>query len=86
MFLALAALVAVVAVVAVVMMVRGGGKSPDKKGPTESGGTQGSSSPSLTIPSELPSELPSSLPSDLRSILPSDLQSLLPTLANGAVP
>ncbi|MGW1503168.1 hypothetical protein ACWCQW_32205 [Streptomyces mirabilis] len=71
------------AVVVVVLMARGGSDTPDKKGSTESGGTRGSSSPSLSIPSELPSELPSSLPSelpsDLRSILPSDLQSLLPT-------
>ncbi|QIY76787.2 hypothetical protein HEP84_10230 [Streptomyces sp. RLB1-33] len=82
------------AVVAVVLVVRGGSNTPDKKGPTESGGTQGSSSPSLSIPSELPSSLPSvlpsslpsELPSDLRSILPSDLRSLLPTLGNGALP
>ncbi|WP_405889072.1 hypothetical protein OG762_41720 [Streptomyces sp. NBC_01136] len=85
----LAAVVAVGAVVAVVLMA-GSGNSPDKKGPTETSSTLGSPSPSLSIPSELPSKLPSSLPSELpsglRSILPSDLQSLIPTLADGAVP
>ncbi|MET8410427.1 hypothetical protein ABZV34_20410 [Streptomyces sp. NPDC005195] len=91
----LVAVVVLAAVVAVILSAGGGSDKPDRKGPTESGsGTKNSPSPSLSLPSELPSELPSALPSEfpselpsgLLSDLPSGLQSLVPHLANDEVP
>ncbi|MFE5136909.1 hypothetical protein ACFRDV_04425 [Streptomyces fagopyri] len=90
---------ALAAVVVVILLAGGGSDKHDKKGPAEnSGGTKRSPSPSLRIPSELPSalpselpsglpsELPSGLPSGLLSDLPSGLQSLVPDLADDEVP
>ncbi|MCX4231314.1 hypothetical protein [Streptomyces ortus] len=68
---------------AVALVVTSGDGSSDKKSPTESSSTKGRlPSPSLSIPSQLPSELPSSLPSEL----PSGVESLLPSLASDEVP
>ncbi|MFH8466995.1 hypothetical protein [Streptomyces sp. NPDC017991] len=61
--------------------------SSDKKPPTERSSTKDRSpSPSLSVPSRLPSELPSSLPSGVPSELPSGVESLLPSLASDEVP
>ncbi|WP_229702531.1 hypothetical protein [Streptomyces albiflavescens] len=87
----LTVIVAVGAIVAVAVVAFGGDGKQDKKSPTES--TRRSPSPSLSIPSELPSlpsEVPSvvpTLPSEVPSgVVPSDLESLFPTLANDEVP
>ncbi|MFJ5273269.1 hypothetical protein [Streptomyces sp. NPDC088358] len=95
----LVAVVALGAVVAVILWAGVGSDKPDKKGPTESsGGTKSAPTPSLSIPSELPSalpselpsglpsEFPSELPSGLLSDLPSGLESLVPNLADDEVP
>ncbi len=75
-------------VVAVVLMVTRGDDSPDKKSPSESSRSTGSRpTPTLSIPSEVPTNLPSELPSDIRTRLPSDfptsLPNDLPTLPTG---
>ncbi|MFD0305298.1 hypothetical protein [Streptomyces sp. NPDC127119] len=75
------------AVSAVALVVTSGDGSSDKKPPTESSSTKGRlPSPSLSIPSQLPTELPSSLPSGVPSELPSGVESLLPSLASDEVP
>lgn len=90
MLLVIALIVGIAVVVAVVVATTGGG-GKNKKSPA--GSTGPSPSPSLSLPSELPSlpsglptvvpSLPSSLPSGL---VPSDLRSLFPSLANDDVP
>ncbi|MEU9189676.1 hypothetical protein AB0D14_35065 [Streptomyces sp. NPDC048484] len=81
--LLLAAIVVVGAVSAVVLVATGGDGSSDKKPPAESSSTTGRTpSPSLSIPSQVPSELPSRVPSEL----PSGLESLVPSFASDEVP
>ncbi|MET7983664.1 hypothetical protein [Streptomyces sp. NPDC005281] len=83
-------IVGVAVIVAVVVATTGGG-GKNKKSPTESTGR--SQSPSLSLPTELPS-LPSGLPSVVPSLpselptglVPSDLRSLFPSLADDEVP
>ncbi|MCX4992619.1 MULTISPECIES: hypothetical protein [unclassified Streptomyces] len=82
-------------IVAVAVAATGGGTN-DKKTPTESTGR--SPSPSLSLPSALPSlpsglpsvvpSLPSDLPTELvpTELVPTDLESLLPSLADDEVP
>jgi hypothetical protein len=86
--------VAVGVVAAVVLVATSDNGSSGGKAPTESSGTaERTPTPSLSIPSEVPSRLPSlpSLPSDVPSDLlpsgpPSDLESLLPSPAGDEVP
>ncbi|MCX4913009.1 hypothetical protein [Streptomyces sp. NBC_00687] len=94
MLIVIAVIVVVGVVVAVAVAATGGG-GDDKKAPTES--TASSPSPSLSLPSGLPS-LPTNLPTTLPSVVPSlptdlptdlvpsGLESLVPTLAADAVP
>ncbi|WEH19701.1 hypothetical protein [Streptomyces sp. VNUA24] len=83
-----AVIIALGAVVAVVLAISGGEGPPDDR---EQGGTVGRTgrsptpTPSLSLPSQLPSDLPtlpsgfpSDLPSGFPSELPGDLGSLLP--------
>ncbi|MET9889564.1 hypothetical protein ABZZ47_05010 [Streptomyces sp. NPDC006465] len=82
-------------IVAVAVAATGGG-TEDKKSPTESTGR--SPSPSLSLPSGLPSlpsglpsvvpSLPSDLPTDLvpTELVPTDLESFFPSLADDEVP
>jgi hypothetical protein len=78
-------------VIVAVAIAATGGDGTDEKPPADDTGR--SPSPSLSLPSELPS-LPSgfpsvvpSLPSDLPSgLVPSDLESFLPSLADDEVP
>ncbi|MET7385921.1 hypothetical protein ACFYPT_22810 [Streptomyces sp. NPDC005529] len=90
-------MIVVVGVVVAVAVAATGGGGDDKKAPTESTASSPSSpsspSPSLSLPSELPSlptELPSavpSLPTELPTgLVPSGLESLVPTLAADEVP
>ncbi|GAA1912600.1 hypothetical protein GCM10009837_41530 [Streptomyces durmitorensis] len=81
-------IVAIGAVVAVVLVATSGDGSGDKKGPSEtSESSDGKPTPSLSIPSEIPSELPTEVPSNLPSGLPSDLPSGLPSdLPSGDLP
>ncbi|MBE8470681.1 hypothetical protein [Streptomyces justiciae] len=84
-------LVAGAAVAAVVLMAAGGDDSPDDKP-----GSSASSSPSPTLslpselpsklPSEVPTKLPSQFPTELPSEFPSGLESLIPSLAADEVP
>jgi hypothetical protein len=82
--------VAVGAVAAVVLVATSDSGSSGGKSPAESSGSTGRApTPSLSIPSEVPSrlpDLPSGVPSDLPSGLPSDLESLLPSPAGNEVP
>lgn len=94
MLIVIAAIV-VVGVVVAVAVAAGGGGGDDKKAPTAS--TASSPSPSLSLPSGLPS-LPTNLPTALPSVVPSlptglptdlvpsGLESLVPTLAADEVP
>ena len=77
--------------VVVVLMASGHDDSPDKKSPNDTSANSGrASSPSLGIPTELPSKLPSGLPSklpsELPSSVPSDLRSLIPSLGSLDLP
>ncbi|WP_244362564.1 hypothetical protein [Streptomyces aquilus] len=80
------------AVAAVVLMGAGGDDSPDDDKPTA--GASSSPSPTLSLPSELPSKLPSEVPSrlpsqfptELPSEFPSGLESLIPSLAADEMP
>ncbi|MFF3486519.1 hypothetical protein ACFYXC_25050 [Streptomyces sp. NPDC002701] len=86
--LLLAVVLGVGAVSAVVLVAASDDDSPDRKQPSES--SSGSStgrlpSPSLSVPSQLPTELPSP-PSGVPSELPSGLESLPPSLASDEVP
>lgn len=93
MLIVIAVIVVVGVVVAIAAAATGGG-GDDKKAPTETTASSPSSpSPSLSLPSELPSlptELPSavpSLPTELPTgLVPSGLESLVPTLAADEVP
>jgi len=84
------------AVAAVVLM--GAGNDDDSPGDKPSASASSSPRPTLSLPSELPSELPSKLPSEVPSRLPSQfptelpsefpsgLESLIPSLAADEMP
>ncbi|MFD3309303.1 hypothetical protein [Streptomyces sp. NPDC058694] len=85
-FLVLAVIVTLGAGSAVALVATSGDGSSDKKSPSESDSTAGGlPTPSLSIPSELPS-LPTGVPSRLPSDVPTDLDSLLPSLGGDDVP
>ncbi|WP_405546491.1 hypothetical protein OG478_43020 [Streptomyces phaeochromogenes] len=84
--LVLAVIVTLGAGSAVALVATSGDGSSGKKSPSESdSATGGLPTPSLSIPSELPS-LPTDVPSGLPSGVPTDLDSLLPSLAGDDVP
>ncbi|MFD3376823.1 MULTISPECIES: hypothetical protein [unclassified Streptomyces] len=84
--LVLAVIVTLGAGSAVALVATSGDGSSGKKSPSENDSTAGGlPTPSLSIPSELPS-LPTGVPSRLPSDVPTDLDSLLPSLAGDDVP